>query len=158
VGRDQLPAEHGFVCSGLALESKGHADDALVIAEQGLKERQGFKDELYGWLAKRYEERGDQARALELEITRYKERPDESQFKRVKKLATMLNRWDAVRADLIAFLNKQQFSRHFGQNQPSPPHQPREYFGLPLQRFGPEEQTGASGDALLKSALNILVW
>ena len=96
-----------------ALESKGRADDALVVAEQGLKDRQGFKDELYGWLAKRYEERGDHTRALELEVTRYKERPDESQFKRVKKLATALNRWDAVRADLIAFLNKQQFSRHF---------------------------------------------
>ncbi|MEW5717477.1 MAG: hypothetical protein AB1817_02505, partial [Chloroflexota bacterium] len=96
-----------------ALESKGRADDALDIAEQGLKDRQGFKDELYGWLAKRYQERGDQARALELELTRYKERPDEAQFKRVKKLATALNRWDAVRADLIAFLNKQQFARHF---------------------------------------------
>jgi hypothetical protein len=95
-----------------ALGSKGHAVAALAIAEQGLKDGQGFKDELYGWLAKRYEECGEPARVLEIELTRFKERPDEALLKRVKKLATASNRWDAVRADLIAFLNKQQFARH----------------------------------------------
>jgi uncharacterized Zn finger protein len=95
-----------------ALGSKGHAVAALAIAEQGLKDGQGFKDELYGWLAKRYEECGEPARVLEIELTRFKERPDEALLKRVKKLATASNRWDAARADLIAFLNKQQFARH----------------------------------------------
>jgi hypothetical protein len=96
-----------------ALESKGHADAALDIAGQGLKDRQGFKGDLYGWLAKRYEERGEPARVLEIELTRYKERPDEAQFKRVKKLATASKRWDAVRADLIAFSEKNDLARRW---------------------------------------------
>jgi uncharacterized Zn finger protein len=93
------------------LADKGNTDDAITVAEKGLKDRQAWKGELLEWLTAQYEKRGDRARALETAIARYQARPEEMQFKQVKKLAHALERWESVRADLIAFLEKSHF-RH----------------------------------------------
>ena len=67
-------------------------------------------DRLIEWLANRLKERGDLAGSLELEERLFWKYPNLEKYKTLSKLAKQLNRWDELRAKIIAELeNKKDF-------------------------------------------------
>ena len=61
---------------------------------------------LIEWLSERLKQQGDWAGSLELEERLFRQRPNLEQYKRLRKPAMQLNRWDELRAQIIAELEK----------------------------------------------------
>ena len=78
------------------------------LAEKLVTERlETIKDDrLIDWLANRLKERGDLAGSFELEERLFWKYPNFEQFKKLRKLAKQLNRWDDLRNQIIAELEK----------------------------------------------------
>ena len=84
------------------------AELAEKLVTERLKTRKDdrFDDRLIEWLSKRLKERNDLAGALELEERLFWYDPDIEQYKKLRKLAKGLNRWENLRAQIIAELEK----------------------------------------------------
>jgi uncharacterized Zn finger protein len=83
-----------------------------ALAERLVTERlKSVKDNrLIEWLSERFKQRGDLAGSLKLEEQLFWKSPNIEQFKKLRKLAKQLNRWDSLRIQIIAEMeNKKDF-------------------------------------------------
>jgi len=79
-----------------------------ALAENLVTERlKTLKDNrLIEWLSNRLQERGDLAGSLGLEERLFWQRPNIDQYKKIRKPAKQLNRWDDLRVQIVAELEK----------------------------------------------------
>jgi len=87
-----------------ALWGMGHREEALSFAQQGLQKR--YDDGLAGWLADRYEERGEISTALDLQLRRFESRPVLERYLKVKGLAEALGQETEICPRLLASLEQ----------------------------------------------------
>jgi uncharacterized Zn finger protein len=100
VAHEQLSRADDVLDFAQTLHAAGMADDALSLAEKGLK--RDFDMTLAGWLADRHEERGNLDRALNLHLQRFESHPGMEIYEKVKALAEQLGYWGQIRGRLIA--------------------------------------------------------
>lgn len=112
LGRVSEAAEHGlknlsFADEALmlakALREKGYVDDAIKIAEEGLK-LEGRKASLGEWLAPLEEAQGRNTQALEAWMAVISDRPSLATYQTIKRLAD--KKWSKLKPDVMNALEK----------------------------------------------------
>lgn len=104
VAHEQLSRTHEILDFAQTLHAAGMADDALSLAEEGLK--RDFDVTLAGWLADRHEERGNLDPALNLHLQCFEARAGMEIYEKVRALAEQLGCWGDLRGRLIATLEQ----------------------------------------------------
>ncbi len=80
--------------------------EKLVTARLKTGGDKDLDERLIEWLSRRFKERGDLAGSFELEARLFWKYPNLEQYKKLRKLAKELNRWDDLRIQIIAELEK----------------------------------------------------
>lgn len=84
--------------------------EKLVAERLQSGKNKDVEDRLIGWLSERRKEHGDLAGSLELEENLFWKYPNLEKYRKLHKLAKQLNRWDALRSQIITELeNKKNF-------------------------------------------------
>ncbi|HOG46797.1 MAG TPA: hypothetical protein PLJ35_03875 [Anaerolineae bacterium] len=78
--------------------ARGQVRAVMALVAERLEA--GFDRRLAGWLAARYEERGDLPRALELRLESLRQAPGHGDYERVATLARRLGTWEQLRPDV----------------------------------------------------------
>jgi len=89
-----------------ALWEMCHREEAISLAQQRLQRNDD--DGLAGWLAERYEERGEVSIALNLQLRRFESHPSLERYLKVKGLAEALGKEKEIRHRLLAFLEQEE--------------------------------------------------
>lgn len=84
--------------------ARGQARAVMAIASERLSK--AFDPRLADWLAERYAERGDLARALELRLKLLRVAPGRGDYERVKALARRLGTWERLQPELARALSR----------------------------------------------------
>lgn len=90
------------------LEAAKRPAEALALVEAGLPGNDD--DRLFEWLSHRYEKRGERARALDMQVARWKVLPTEETYEEIERIARPLKKWRSLRPRLLADL---EHDRHF---------------------------------------------
>lgn len=102
-GLKNLTAADEVLVFAKQLREKGHVDDAIKVAEKGLK-LEGRKASLGEWLAPIEEAQGRTSQALEAWMAVISDRPSFATYQTVKRLAD--KKWDKIKPDVMAALEK----------------------------------------------------
>jgi len=84
--------------------ARGQAPAVMALVAERLAK--AFDPSLANWLAERYAERGDLARALDLRLKLLKAAPGRGDYERVKALARRLGSWDKLQPELARALQR----------------------------------------------------
>jgi uncharacterized Zn finger protein len=86
----------------------GHEDDAVHMIDERAG-KASYNTDLLEWLKKYYLEKGEGTDALEIALRIFREHPFSAtiaHYQEIRQLARQVDRWDAIRPDLLTFLKE----------------------------------------------------